>query len=182
MKNTNERNINNWSIKSKYGEVITDRDKVILRWHEFYSTLYYSSRHVFTSYKESSSMLPVTPYEIEENALKKLNKGNSTGPDNITSELLIAGGPVLQTWLKFLIDNIFKNRVIPDVSEIVTLLQKGDPLDCRDYRLMSLLSFVFKLLMQVFILELKKDLIGALTIEQASYQPGHSIIEQIQTI
>ena len=156
MKNTNERNINNWSIKSKYGEVITDRDKVILRWHEFYSTLYYSSRHVFTSYKESSSMLPVTPYEIEENALKKLNKGKSTGPDNITSELLIAGGPVLQTWLKFLIDNIFKNRVIPDVSEIVTLLQKGDPLDCRDYRLMSLLSFVFKLLMQVFILELKK--------------------------
>ena len=100
-------------------------------------------------------MLPVTPYEIE-NALKKLNKGNSTGPDNITSQLLIAGGPVLQTWLKFLIDNIFKNRVIPDVSEIVTLLQKGDPLDCRDYRLMSLLSFVFKLLMQVFILELKK--------------------------
>ena len=156
MKNTNERNINNWSIKSKYGEVITDRDKVILRWHEFYSTLYYSRRHVFTSYKESSSMLPVTPYEIEENALKKLNKGKSTGPDNITSELLIAGGPVLQTWLKFLIDNIFKNRVIPDVSEIVTLLQKGDPLDCRDYRLMSLLSFVFKLLMQVFILELKK--------------------------
>ena len=156
MKNTNERNINNWSIKSKYGEVITDRDKVILRWHEFYSTLYYSSHHVFTSYKESSSMLPVTPYEIEENALKKLNKGKSTGPDNITSELLIAGGPVLQTWLKFLIDNIFKNRVIPDVSEIVTLLQKGDPLDCRDYRLMSLLSFVFKLLMQVFILELKK--------------------------
>ena len=145
MKNTNERNINNWSIKSKYGEVITDRDKVILRWHEFYSTLYYSRRHVFTSYKESSSMLPVTPYEIEENALKKLNKGKSTGPDNITSELLIAGGPVLQTWLKFLIDNIFKNRVIPDESEIVTLLQKDDSLDCRDYRPMSLLSFVFKL-------------------------------------
>ena len=84
-------------------------------------------------------MLPVTPYEIE-NALKKLNKGNSTGPDNITSQLLIAGGPVLQTWLKFLIDNIFKNRVIPDVSEIVTLLQKDDSLDCRDYRPMSLLN------------------------------------------
>ena len=36
--------------------------------------------------------------------------------------------------------------------------------------------------MQVFILELKKRLIGALAIEQAAYQPGHSIIEQIQTI
>ena len=26
LKNTNERNIKNWSIKSKSGEVITDRD------------------------------------------------------------------------------------------------------------------------------------------------------------
>ena len=30
LKNTNERNIKNWSIESKSGEVITDRDKVIL--------------------------------------------------------------------------------------------------------------------------------------------------------
>ena len=128
LKNTNERNIENRSIKSKSGEVITDRDKVILRWHEFYSTLYYSNRQVFTSYKESSPILPTTPSEIE-NTLKKLNKGKSPGPD-ITSELLIAGGPVLQTWLKFLIDNIFKNRVIPDelnVSEIITLQKRCSP-------------------------------------------------------
>ena len=140
LKNTNERNIKNWSIKSKSGEVITDRDKVILRWHEFYSTLCYSNCQVFTSYKESSPILPTTSSEIE-NALKKLNKGNSSGPNNITSEFLIAGGPVLQTWLKFL------NRVIPDelnVYEIFTLFKKGDPLDCGNYRPMSLLSHVYK--------------------------------------
>ena len=33
----------------------------------------------------------------------------------------------------------------------------------------------------MFILELK-DLIGTLPIEQAAYQPGHSTIEQTQTI
>ena len=116
---------------------------------EFYFTLYYSNHQVFTSYKESSLILPITPSEIE-NALKKLNKGKSPGPD-ITSELLIAGGPVLQTWLKFMIDNIFKNRVIPDelnVSEIVTLFKKDDPLDCGNYRPISLLSHVYKLLVQ----------------------------------
>ena len=94
-------------------------NKVILRWREFYSTLYCSNCQVFTTYKESSPILLTTPSEIE-NALKKLNKGKSPGPDSITSKLLIAGGRVLQTWLKFLIDNninnnnIFKNRVIPD--------------------------------------------------------------------
>ena len=51
LKNTNERNIKNWSIKSKSGEIITNRDKVILRWPEFHSKLYYSNHQVFTSYK-----------------------------------------------------------------------------------------------------------------------------------
>ena len=105
LKNTNERNIKSWSIKSKSGEVITERDKLILRWHEFYSKLYHCDRQVLTSYEESTPILSTTPSEIE-NALKKLNKSKSPGPDNITSELLIAGGPVLQTWLKFLIDSI----------------------------------------------------------------------------
>ena len=87
LKNTNKRNIKNWSIKSKSGEVITGRDKAILRWHEFYSTLYHSNRQVFTS--QSSPIPPTTPCEIE-NALKKVNKGKSPGPYNITSGLLIA--------------------------------------------------------------------------------------------
>ena len=94
LKNTNERNLKNWSSKSKSGEVITDRDKVILRWHQFYSKLYHCNRQVFTSYEESTPTLSTTPSEIE-NPLKKLNKGKSPGPDNITSELLIACGPIL---------------------------------------------------------------------------------------
>ena len=96
LKNTNKRNIRNWSIKSKSGEVITDRDKPILRCHEFYFTLFYSNHQVFTSYKKSSPILPTTPSELE-NTLKKLNKDKSPGPDNITSGLIIAGRPVLQT-------------------------------------------------------------------------------------
>ena len=103
--------------------------------------------------------------------MKELNKGKSPGPDNITSERLFAGRPVLQTWLKFLIGNIFKNRVIPDeltISEIVTLFKNTDPLDCGNYRPISLQSYVYKLLMQVVYTRIKKDLIGVLPIEQAT--------------
>ena len=117
--------------------------------------------------------------------MKKLIKGKSPEQDNITSELLIAGGPVLQTWLKFVIDNIFTNRVIPDelnVSEMVTLFKKADPLDCGNYRPINLLSHVIQLLMQVVYTRIKKDLISALPIEQAAYQSGRSTIQQIKTI
>ena len=75
--------------------------------------------------------------------------------------------------------------MIPDelnVSEIVKLFKKGDPLDCKNYRPISLLSDVYKLLMQVVYTRIKKDLIEALSKKQAAYQPGHSTIEQIQTV
>ena len=36
--------------------------------------------------------------------------------------------------------------------------------------------------MQVVYTRIKKDLIGALPIEEAAYQTGHSTIEQIQTM
>ena len=61
-----------------------------------------------------------------------------------------------------------------NVSEIVTLFKKADPLDCGNYRPITLLSQVYKLLMQVVYTRIKKDL--------TAYQPGHSTIQQIQTI
>ena len=61
-----------------------------------------------------------------------------------------------------------------NVSEIVTLFKKADPLDCGNYRPITLLSQVYKLLMQVVYTRIKKDL--------TEYQPGHSTIQQIQTI
>ena len=84
-----------------------------------------------------------------------------------------------------MIDNILQNRVTPDelnVSETVTLFKKGDPLDCRNNKPVRLLIHAYKLLMQVVHTRIKKNLIEALPKEQAAYQPGHSTIEQIETI
>ena len=84
-----------------------------------------------------------------------------------------------------MIHKILQNRVIPDelnVSEIVALFKKGDPLDCGNYKPISLLTHVYKLLMQVVYIRIKKDLTEALPKKQGAYQPGHSTIEQIQTI
>ena len=41
---------------------------------------------------------------------------------------------------------------------------------------------MYELLIRVVYTRIIKDLIGALPIEQAAYQPGHSTIEQIQAI
>ena len=81
--------------------------------------------------------------------------------------------------------NIFKNRVIPNELNVWTkchIFQKRWSPRFGNYTPISLLSHVYKLLMQVVYTRIKEDLIGALPIEQAAYQPGRSTIEQIQTI
>ena len=52
----------------------------------------------------------------------------------------------------------------------------------QKYRNNLIYITTYKLLMQVVYTRIIKDLISALPIEQAAYQPGHSTIKQIRTI
>ena len=80
--------------------------------------------------------------------------------------------------LKVFVKNSLGNKFIIKF----TLFKKGNPLDCRNYRIISLQSHVYNILMQFVYTRIKKDLIGALPIEEAAYQTGHSTIEQVQTM
>ena len=68
------------------------------------------------------------------------------------------------------------------LSEIVTLFKKGDLLDCGNYRPITLLSHLYKLLMQIIYNRVSNTLAAALPQSQAAYQKGRNTIEQIQSI
>ena len=68
------------------------------------------------------------------------------------------------------------------LSEIVTLFKKGDLLDCSNYRPITLLSHLYKLLMQIIYNRVSNTLAAALPRSQAAYQKGRNTIEQIQSI
>lgn len=178
------KRIKNWSVKSHTGEVLTDRDQIIQRWHKFYSDLYFFDRQTFPTIEEHEPIPEATNDEIHH-ALNQLKKGKSPGPDNIVSEQLCAGGTALHSWLKALVNQILKSGLIPQClnsSEIITLYKKGDPLNCENYRPISLLSHIYKLLMQVIYNRIKDKLTNCLPPFQAAYQPNRSTIEQIQII
>ena len=67
-------------------------------------------------------------------------------------------------------------------SEIITLFKKGDLLECGNYRPISLLCHIYKLLMMVIYQRIKEPLTDALQLSQAAYQKGRGTIEQIQTM
>jgi len=87
--------------------------------------------------------------------------------------------------MKALVNEILRSGSIPqrlNVSELVTLFKKGDPLICGNYRPISLLSHIYKLLMQVIYNRIKGELTNFLPKFQAAYQSNRSTIEQIQII
>ena len=178
------KRIKRWSIKSHTGEILTDRDQIIQRWQMFYSDLYYSNRQTFSVIEEHEPIPEATNDEINH-ALNQLKKGKSPGPDNIVSEHLRAGGPTLHRWLKVFVNKVFRSRSIPhnlNSSEIITLYKKGDPLNCENYRPISLLSHIYKLLTQIIYNRIKNKLTNCLLEYQAAYQSNRSTIEQIQII
>ena len=100
-----------------------------------------------------------------QHALKKIKPGKAPGPDNITSELLKEGGTNLHMWLHDLVNRIFSTRDIPTqlkISEIITQHKKGDSLECGSYRHISLLSHMYKLVMNIIYNRIKHDLISTL--------------------
>ena len=62
---------------------------------------------------------------------------------------------------------------------IVVLYKKNSRLDCGNYRLISLLSHIYKLFISIIANRVKNDLYASFPASQAAYQSGRGTIEQI---
>ena len=181
------KNIKGWEMKSPSGKILTSVDDILENWAKFYENLYFSHRKSFVLLAEYNDD-PIPPVMLNEleYAIKKLKNNKAPGPDNITAEMLKAGG-------EFLTNNLLKvaNLLIVDhqptpeqltIVDIIVIFKKGDLLDCCNYRPICLLSVVYKLIMMVIYNRISSDLQKALPKTQAAYQKGRSITEQIQII
>ena len=153
-------------IKSADNIQIFEHVKIIKRWKEFYSNLYHSVRETF-GYLEGDPDCPIPPVlssEIEH-CLKQLKSSKAPGPDGITSEMLSEGGAILPKQLQVLTNSTIKTRTIPDqfkLSEITTIFKKGDLLEYGNYRPISLLSHLYKLVIMIIYQRIKTPFTAAL--------------------
>lgn len=100
---------------------------------------------------------PPTLKETED-AIKKLNNNKASEIDNIPSELLKNGPALLAEKLHNLITKIWQTKQLPDDWNTVTLTpiyKKGDPLDSKNYRGISLLCTAYKVLANILYSGLK---------------------------
>ena len=122
---------------------------------------------------------PILWEEVEATA-KSLKKGKSAGVDNISSELVQAGGETMIDML--LSDKIWQTGEWPTPwtqSLIITLPKKGNLQLCQNYRTISLISHPSEVMLRILVNRLKPQAEEIIKEEQAGFRAGRSTTEQM---
>jgi hypothetical protein len=116
-----------------------------------------------------------------EGALKYLKNNKAAGADSIAAELLKNGGPnlvhalhavILQAWTSGTLSRSWNEE------ELYPVYNKGDKLDCKNYRGICLLNVTYKIFAKILYDRLLAHANAAVQHEQARFQSGKSTTDQ----
>ena len=117
-----------------------------------------------------------------ECAIKRMKSHKSPGTDGISAEIIKAGGEELCEHLHELVAMIWEEETMPlewTKSIVVTLPKKGDLKNCSNYRTLSLINHLCKILLMIILKRLKARAESCLSEEQAGFRSDRSTIHQI---
>jgi hypothetical protein len=99
------------------------------------------------TYNNEEEVPPPTYYEVTQ-VIEKLKTHKAAGSDNISAELIKAGGTVLKQRIHKLIERIWEEETLPNEwteGIICPIYKKGDRMLCSNYRPITLLNVVYKI-------------------------------------
>jgi sorting nexin-29 len=120
--------------------------------------------------------------EEAENAIAALKNNKSPGVDNLQAELLKYGSKELAKKLYHVILQIWVKEEIPNkqITSIICLIhKKGDPLECHNYRGLSLLNTAYKVLSNILCRRISPYAEKAIGSYQCGFRKDRSNTEQI---
>ena len=174
------------TIQDKAGTCLTEEQDIRKRWTEYCSELH---THTTTGDPKvldvpphiNNDSYPILRVEIEA-AVKSLKKGKSAGVDNISSELVQAGGEVMIDMLLIICNKIWLTGEWPTPwtqSLIITLPKKGNLQLCQNYRTISLISHPSKVMRRILLNRLKPKAEEIIKEERVGLRAERSTTEQI---
>ena len=144
-----------WGVKNKEGEVVTDKEKILERWAEFYEELYADDPSTVNIDDSHEEAIPTFLKCELETAINELKIGKSPGLDQIYSEYLKAGGEPLVKALMHLFNQILTTGKVPKQFKealIVVIDKRNSRIECGNYRPISLLIHIYKIIHQYYCL------------------------------
>uniref|UniRef100_A0A0K8TJE5 Reverse transcriptase domain-containing protein n=3 Tax=Lygus hesperus TaxID=30085 RepID=A0A0K8TJE5_LYGHE len=171
--------------KDENGELLTDKQGVLRRWNRHFRQLLCTDQHSGAEPARSQDRHelcePPTVGEVGR-ALSRLKNNKAAGDDSISAEMIKAGGDELVARLHTLILRIWENEEIPadwENGTICVIHKKGDPMECSNFRGITLLNVSYKILSNILfdrLLPHAQRVVGAY---QRGFMPGKSTIDQI---
>ena len=178
-------------VKDVNGKVLSESSEVCKRWKEYFDGLLNVSEsgraeitarpgmnvRVFERANAEVSMREVC------GAISRLKCGKASGVDGVKAEYLKSGGYVCAEWMVRLLNVCLSSGRVPEewkIGCIVPLYKgKGDPLECKNNRGISLLSVPGKVYGRILIervIENSEEQVGE---EQSGFRKGRSCADQI---
>ena len=138
---------------------------------------------IFSDDTAHEMMLPISLKELEDN-IKELKSGKAEGIDGITNEMIKNTGPLARKMILEMFNNVMTGAQIPSdwkIGDIVLILKKPPRTDINNYRPITLISCVSKLLTKILAKRVstavgKEDIIGP---EQSGFRPHRSCSDNI---
>jgi len=117
--------------------------------------------------------------------INTLKFDKAPGPDGISNEMLKLGERALTPWLTQLMNNILMNEQVPKEwleSEIILIHKKGYKNKISNYRPISLMSCLYKILSTLLCKRMKRKLNEQQPSNQAGFRAGYSTIDHLHTV
>ena len=144
-----------------------EKEKILSRWHEYIGELYNDNRGdmpEIIAEVESS----VTQRELEH-ALRRMPMKKSPGPDDITTELLVAAGDIGITELTKLANMMYvQGSFSGELNKYIciALPEVNGTIKCEKHRTISLMSHVTKLVLRIVINIIRRKTLHVIAPEQ----------------
>ena len=170
-------------IRDKHGKILSDEEAIRARWKSYFEELL----NVENEKEPLEIMDPtegpeseITRKEIED-AMRQMKKNKAPGPSGITIEMLKPLEDAGIEWLYTILNDMFAQEKLPDdlkASEIVTIYkQKGDALECGNYRGIKLLESVMKVYERILERRIRQRV--EIHSNQFGFMPGKSTTDAI---
>ena len=172
-------------LKSKEGDIIKDKLKILERWEEYIKDLYGDNeRNEHYRIRTNTEGPQILKSEVEY-AMKKTKKGKAPGPDNITIELLEALEEFGVDQITKILNNIYDTSEIPeDLSKsiFITLPKKAGAIECELYSTISLMSHLTKILLRIIMNRTRNKIRPGIAQEQCGFVEGKGTANAIYTL
>jgi hypothetical protein len=182
--------------KDKNGTILTDREQVLGRWVKHFK-LFLEGENLEETQTEKPNREAVQPTEENiENcttptrkemiaSIYKLHNNKSPSRDGIPAEVVKNAGDNLINHLHKLMVYVWNTEIMPqdwNTGHICPIYKKGDRLNCRNHRGITLLNVSYKIFTNILYGRIQPYTEKVLQSYQCDFQPGKSIVNQIYTI